>query len=91
MHANIYAVRDTVADAIVGGLQLHRADAAAIRTFGDIASQRDSIVAMHPGDFELVCLGSIDGLSITPDARVVITGAQWLAAQQPATDSTANG
>lgn len=80
----IYAVHDTVADIIVGGLQTHRAEASAIRTFGDAASMKGSVVQMHPGDFQLLRLGWInDDHSIEPDAAVVMTGATWLAAQQP--------
>lgn len=90
MHPNngiIYAVIDTKADAIVGGLQLHRADAAAIRAFGDIASDPQTIIARHPEDFELRRLGFIDinNEIVTPstESDTIITGAQWKAAQQP--------
>lgn len=82
----IYAVRDTVADLIIGGLQIHRAEASAIRTFGDAATMQGSVVQMHPADFELVRLGWLleDNQTLEPDFAVVLTGARWLAAQAPA-------
>ena len=80
----LYAVRDLVAGMIVGVIQLHRHEAAAIRTFGDIASMPDSLVRLHPADFDLIRLGYLgDDQQIEPDFAVVITGAQWAATQQP--------
>ena len=79
----LYTIRDTVGEAI-GPIVSHAADAAAVRMFGDVASDANTNVARHPADFELVCLGQVydDGV-IVPAAggpRVVITGAAWKAA-----------
>lgn len=85
MNAKIYAIRDTVAESIIGGLQLHKHDAAAVRTFGDIAADPQTQLHRHVADFELVCLGRLNGLDeIEADYTVIITGAQWAAAQKPA-------
>lgn len=81
----LYAIIDTQAAEILGTIFIQRADAAAIRMFGDIATHRDSIVAKHTVDFQLATLGSIDDNHvITPGFAVVLTGSQWQAAQQPA-------
>nr|QXN72830.1 MAG: hypothetical protein [Microvirus sp.] len=86
-NGSLYAVRDTVAQLLVGGIQLHRHEAAAIRTFGDIATMKGSVVQMHPTDFELVRLGHLDDDNqLVPDFAVIMTGAAWLATQAPATD-----
>lgn len=80
----IYAIIDTKADALIGGLQLHAHEAAAVRTFGDVAADPQTMLARHPDDFELVCLGKLnDDHTITAMEQhlVIITGAAWKAAQ----------
>lgn len=80
----IYAVYDNVADDILGGLHIHRHEAAAIRFYGDIATLPDSLIGKHPQDFDLVQLGHINRHGrIVGEFRIVLTGAQWAAAQQP--------
>lgn len=83
---HIYALFDNVANAIVGGLILHYHDAPAIRTYTDIANIPESTVGMHPQDYDLLDLGTInDNGIITADRRTVLTGAAWIASrtQQP--------
>lgn len=86
----IYAVRDTVAQDIIGGLHLHRHDAAAVRMFIDAATDKGTRIAQHPQDYELICLGYTDEtgqLYDSPDApddtigppSTILTGKQWLA------------
>lgn len=64
----LYAIRDKVAGQIIGGIWLHRNDAAAIRMFTDVAQDQQSMIHRHTTDFELVKLGelnndtSVDGL-----------------------------
>lgn len=84
-YGSIYAIIDLVADAVLGGFSLHRHDAAAIRMFGDIATDKNFLIAMHPADYQLVRLGYLrpdHGLDAEPHPVVIITGAQWKAAQQ---------
>lgn len=87
---NIYAIRDNVAKTITVGLHLFPADAAAVRFFGDIASDPNTNIARHVGDYDLVRLGSLDDEDCilipdsSDDAIVVITGSGWKAAQAPA-------
>lgn len=82
-NATIYAIRDNVAEQIIGTLIMLKHEAAAVRSFGDIASMPESIVGKHPADFDLVQLGYITHThQLEPDYRLVITGAAWLAAQE---------
>lgn len=91
-NGTLYAVLDTVADLIIGGIQIHRHEASAIRTFGDVATMPNSVVAAHPGDFILVRLGHLDDSNmLVPDHSVVMTGAQWLATQQTNEPQNGNG
>lgn len=84
MKIGIYAIFDVVAQMIIGGLQLHRHHAAAIRMFGDVASAKDTAIAQHPKDFNLIFLGQLNDdntiMAIVPP-EVVISGSAWLAAQ----------
>lgn len=98
----IYAIRDTLAGMLIGGLHMHRHDAPAIRFFTDVATMPDSGIGRHPNDYELVCLANIsddgtieqwavpglngDTAYAKLDVRVVLTGAQWAAMQQEGTD-----
>lgn len=82
MRIGIYAMYDMASDMIVGRLELHRHDAAAIRWFGDLASMRDSLIGLHPRDYQLLSVGSIDEEQvIAPERRVVLEGHQWAAMQ----------
>ncbi|WNK14108.1 MAG: nonstructural protein [Microvirus sp.] len=89
MTTGIYAIKDTLADTIIGGLHLFKHDAAAIRFFGDVASEKNTIVNKHVSDHELVHLGSLDETSgsLVADHRVIMTGAAWLAASTPNPDA----
>lgn len=82
-YAGIYAIFDTVAGQIIGGLAFHKHEAAAIRFFSDVAVLENSQVGKHPADFELIRLGYIgqDNKTIVPDYSMVLSGAKWAAAQ----------
>lgn len=86
MKRRVYAVRDNTAGCFSGGLYLHASDAAAVRMFGDVASDKSNMIGLHPADFDLCTLAEFDestgeifpcGLPVT-----VITGAAWRAAQE---------
>jgi len=87
---NIYAIRDLTAGVQIGGLFLHPHHAPAVRFFGDIASDPQTMIARHPAEHDLVCIGTFDEEScmLAPYSRpeVVITGAAWKAAQAPTTE-----
>lgn len=59
MIKRIYAVRDSLAGALAGGLIVLANDNVALRFLGDIMKGENNISA-HPDDFELVSLGEID-------------------------------
>lgn len=87
MIRTLYAIRDVLAETIIGGIHLFITDAQAIRFFGDIASDSQTSIAKHPGDHELIKVGELHentGQLIAFVApHTVITGSQWLAAQAP--------
>lgn len=84
MNRYIYAIIDNVANDILGGLIIQRADAAAIRLYGDIASMPESIMGKHPEDYDLVRLGNLDAEhQLVPDYKIIMGGEAWLAAQHP--------
>lgn len=73
---SIYAVYDTVTQDLAGGLFLYKHPAAAIRSFRDGLTDKQSALSRHPADFELHCLGHLDENSnIHGDHSVIITGA----------------
>lgn len=76
----IYAIQDTLALTLVGGLHLFRTDAPAVRFFSDVASQPETIIAKHLSDHQLLCLGELDeetGAITEAAPRVVLTGSAW--------------
>lgn len=82
--AGVYAILDLLAKEILGGLQLFKHPAPAIRFFSDVASQQGSIVNSHPEDFSLICLGYVNERNeIVPNHTTVIDGKTWKAAQLP--------
>lgn len=85
MKRNVYVVYDIVAASIVGGLILAAHDAVAVRTFSDALSDPQGI-GRHPEDFELRCVGNVEGdgtLWSEDPARVVMTGKAWIASRNP--------
>lgn len=77
IQTTIYAIIDKKADAIIGGLQLHKHEAAAVRVFVDIASDPNTMVARHPEDFDLIAIGALmEDHTIVATARplVIVTG-----------------
>lgn len=92
MTKRLYVLRDTLAETILGGLHLFAHDASAVRFFGDLMSDPNTMLHRHPQDHDLMVIGElIDGLvpEIIPftHPQVVITGAAWKAAQAPAPEA----
>lgn len=92
MRTGIYAIYDTKAQLYVGGLQLHRHDAAAVRVFDDLARDNQTLIGRHPADFNLLLLGHLeDDNCMTSNAEdlndhehpVIMNGTQWAAINQP--------
>lgn len=80
----LIAIVDTLANDILGPVQLHHRDETAIRTFSDIATMPNSQIGMHIKDYHLVCLGELnEELNIIAEYRVIMTGEQLESALQP--------
>lgn len=81
MHNRIYTIRDNKAGETIGKfLQLHRHDVVAIRTFGDLVTDTNSMFNKHPDDYELWQLGELDNDNnrIVGEPRLVITAREVL-------------
>lgn len=91
----LYAIRDTLAGALVGPVQTFKHDAIAVRFFGDVASQAGTSINQHVEQHELLCLGELDEESgqigewsgdanrlVVDEPVVVISGAAWKAAKE---------
>lgn len=67
MWTRIYAIYDTTAEQLLGGLILVPSDAAAIRLFADSAANagKGHLLYDHLEDFRLVCLGEFNQISGT--------------------------
>lgn len=93
-YTGIYAIYDNQAREYVGGLLLYRHDAAAIRSFGDIARDPQTMIARHTADYELHKLGMFDPstghltVGIEGDGKsTILTGEDWLTINRPPTDT----
>lgn len=79
-------IRDRLAEA-VGPVMLYSAVPAAIRAFSDVALDTSTTVGMHPGDFDLLQIATVDDVSgsVVPvePPLVLLTGVAWLASQKP--------
>lgn len=85
-HADgIYAIFDTKAQAIIGGLHIHKHEAAAIRFFGDVAAAEQTMINKHPQDYDLIRLGWISEHNVIvaeAEQTTIITGATMKEVQQ---------
>lgn len=87
MYTRIYAIYDKKAQSIIGGLQLHKHDAAAIRLFSEYAKDPQTVLHKYLADFVLLHLGTLaDGnehehpyIEHTHRDEIIITGIQLLA------------
>lgn len=97
MYDRIYGVYDYKAESVVGPLLLFGADAAACRMFIDVVNAPGSQVSAHPGDFALVCFGTMVRLQsgrlvVEPSSESaidnpVLTGAAIVASRDRAGES----
>lgn len=87
----IYAIRDRVANDLVGQFPLvvFRTDAQAVRFFGDSMAVERSAIHAHPSDYELIKIGELDDdgqLGGTGQPQIIITGDALIAATTPNTE-----
>jgi hypothetical protein len=86
----LYCIHDRVAQEIVGmrmyAIMVFRTDKEAARYFADAINDETSVLHKHPGDYQLLHLGSVheQTAEITPQPpTVIITGDALVATQQP--------
>lgn len=86
---SLYAINDRVAGEIVGLsmylIMCFRTDQQATRYFADAINDEKSILNKHPGDYELLRLGTINEkgqIAISAEPQVILTGDTIIALQQ---------
>lgn len=92
MIRRLYVVRDTLAGSIVGGVVAFAHDAAAVRFFGDAATDPNTAINRHPADHDLLVIGEIDdeAASIRPiGPDVIVNAATLLSIRSEKTERTA--
>lgn len=91
----LYAIQDTASQMIIGGVHVFAHDAAAIRFFGDLVADSQTMMGRHPNDHNLLVLASLDeenGELLTDGCpSVVVTGAALKASQQQARELAEQG
>ncbi|AXL14461.1 nonstructural protein [Microviridae sp.] len=89
----LYVFFDKLAGCVVGhGVHLFKHDAAAIRFFGDVASDPKTSIAKHVKDYQLLFVGAMDeqGSIELPESglpQLILDGEKWLLSQ-PSAEST---
>jgi len=85
-YTKLYAVMDRVARDIFGGVIRCANDEVARRAFHDLLTQKDSPIAGHRGDYDLIQIGTIDNDGyMVPNELEAITiarGQDWLDANK---------
>lgn len=56
----LYAILDTAATNILGGIHLFPRDEAALRFFRDLVGDPQTMMGRHPKDHNLLCVGELD-------------------------------
>lgn len=84
MLQNLYAIRDRLAESLVGPISPMVHDAQAVRMFRDVMAAGNNMISSHPHDHDLMRLGVIDFTTgeITPQIEVVMTGLALAASLQ---------
>lgn len=86
----IYAVLDTKAQDLVGGIiTIHKHPASAVRMFSDALSASQGDMARHPEDYVLVRLGFLteNNEIITEGNTEILTGSAWKASMDAAVNA----
>lgn len=85
----LVTIVDLAADMIIGGIHLFAHEAAAVRFFGDLVADPQTMIARHPKDHVLRLVGSIDENTgvITPEMRDIVTGASIAEIQRQAQEN----
>lgn len=87
MQRILVAIVDTMANDYAGSVMVVPHPNVGVRLFGDVCKDPQTQISKHVEDYQLVQLGIVQSdLHITDAYEVIITGKQWLAAQQPTGD-----
>lgn len=86
----IVAIFDLAADMIIGGVHLFAHDAAAVRFFGDLVADPQTMISRHPKDHVLKQIGTLNEETgeILPEIRELVTGAALAEIQRQAQENT---
>lgn len=81
----LYSIYDRVAGAVEGPVVALRHDGPAIRMFHDLLAAPQTSPGQHPGDYELLFVGTREPSGeLTPVIPVVVaTGASWAETRKP--------
>jgi hypothetical protein len=78
----IIAIEDRLANDVAGAFVVFKADAPAIRFFGDVIENNPALKS-HIEDYQLVQYGVLDDdMTIISERRIIISGAAYHAAQE---------
>lgn len=88
---NLYSMYDKEAETVVGPIVAELRHAPAIRTFGELCADKNTVVGKYAEQFQLRFVGTqnletgeITPVTIHPGYEIIATGAEWLAAQRRA-------
>lgn len=83
---SLFIIYDLVAQNLIGQVVLERHPAPVIRLFHQLLADKNTQLAAHPKDYNVVHIGFIDDDGqLTPIAPLTVaTGEGWLAAQETA-------
>nr|QJB20337.1 MAG: nonstructural protein [Microvirus sp.] len=56
----LYTIYDSASSMAIGGVHVFAHDAAAIRFFGDLVADPQTMMGRHPNDHELRCVAAFD-------------------------------
>lgn len=85
MNQILAIIYDRLASEMLGVPMIFKNEVIALRQWDDICKTQNSAVRLHIQDYEFVQVGTLntETLELTPNRRILITGAAW-AAMQPA-------
>lgn len=85
---SLYAIYDKVAETFIGQIIIDRHPAPVCRMFHSLLGDKQTQLASHPADYNLLHVGYIEdsGRLWPVDPVVVATGSAWLSTQTPATN-----
>lgn len=83
MNQILAIIYDRLASEMLGVPMIFKSEVTALRQWDDICKTQNSAVRLHIQDYEFVQIGLLntETLELTPQRRILITGAAWSAMQ----------